>query len=227
MSILKLLASDGFLSVNKHIARVVGLDAAVLLAELASSHNYFEVTEQLTSEGMFFETVDRIEENTTLSKYQQSKAVNVLVESGILETKKIGIPAKRYFKINEQAVLDLLDDKMLKNLTTVSKKSEPMEVKKVNCNNNNIDNKKENNKKFTPPTVEEVRAYCIERNNSVDPERFVDYYESKGWLIGKTKMKSWKAAVRTWERNGYSSAKKNKADELEASYRMYSDWASS
>lgn len=226
MSILKLLASDGFLSVNKHIARIVGLDAAVLLAELASSHNYFEVTEQLTDDGMFFETVDRIEENTTLSKYQQSKAVNVLVEAGILETKKIGIPAKRYFKINEQMVLNLLDDKRSKNLTTVSKKNEPLEVKKVDCNNN-IDNKKENNKRFIPPTVDEVRSYCIERNNSVDPERFVDYYESKGWLIGKTKMKSWKAAVRTWERNGYSGVKKNKANELEASYRMYSDWASS
>lgn len=226
MSILKLLASDGFLSVNKHIARIVGLDAAVLLAELASSHNYFEVTEQLTDDGMFFETVDRIEENTTLSKYQQSKAVNVLTDAGILETRKIGIPAKRYFKINEQVVLNLLDDKRLKNLTTVSKKNEPLEVKKVDCNNN-IDNKKESNKRFTPPTVEEVRAYCIERNNNVDAERFVDYYESKGWLIGKIKMKSWKAAVRTWERNGYSSVKKNKADELEASYRMYSDWASS
>lgn len=226
MSILKLLASDGFLSVNKHIARIVGLDAAVLLAELASSHNYFEVTEQLTDDGMFFETIDRIEENTTLSKYQQSKAVNVLTDAGILETNKIGIPAKRYFKINEQAVLNLLNDKRLKNLTTVSKKNEPLEVKKVDCNNN-IDNKKESNKRFTTPTVEEVRAYCIERNNNVDAERFVDYYESKGWLIGKTKMKSWKAAVRTWERNGYSSVKKNKADELEASYRMYSDWASS
>lgn len=226
MSILKLLASDGFLSVNKHIARIVGLDAAVLLAELASSHNYFEVTEQLTDDGMFFETVDRIEENTTLSKYQQSKVVNVLVEAGILETKKIGIPAKRYFKINEQVVLNLLDDKRLKNLTTVSKKNEPLEVKKVDCNNN-IDNKKENNKRFTPPTVEEVRAYCIERNNNVDAERFVNYYESKGWLIGKTKMKSWKAAVRTWEHNSYGNARRGKADELEESYRMYSDWASS
>lgn len=87
--------------------------------------------------------------------------------------------------------------------------------------------KKKKSSQFIPPTVEEVRLYCEERNNSVDPERFVNYYESKGWLIGKTKMKSWKAAVRTWERNGYSSVKKNKADELETSYRMYSDWASS
>ena len=60
---------------------------------------------------------------------------------------------------------------------------------------------KDNNKRFTPPTLEEVRAYCQERNNTVDPEKFIDFYESKGWLVGKNKMKDWKASVRTWERN--------------------------
>ena len=60
--------------------------------------------------------------------------------------------------------------------------------------------KGENTKKFTPPTVDEVRAYCEERKNTVDPEAFVDFYESKGWLIGKAKMKDRRADVRTWER---------------------------
>ena len=54
-------------------------------------------------------------------------------------------------------------------------------------------------KRFKPPTIQEVKAYCIERGNNVDPERFVDFYESKGWMVGKNKMKDWKAAVRTWE----------------------------
>ena len=54
-------------------------------------------------------------------------------------------------------------------------------------------------KRFTPPTVDEVREYCFERGNSVDPQRFVDYYTSNGWMVGKNKMKDWKAAVRTWE----------------------------
>ena len=54
---------------------------------------------------------------------------------------------------------------------------------------------------FVPPTVEEVKAYCDERNNKVDPDRFVDFYSSKGWMIGKNKMKDWKAAVRTWEKD--------------------------
>lgn len=54
-------------------------------------------------------------------------------------------------------------------------------------------------KRFTPPTVDDVRGYCKQRNNAVDPQRFVDFYESKGWVVGKTKMKDWKASVRTWE----------------------------
>lgn len=55
--------------------------------------------------------------------------------------------------------------------------------------------------RFTPPTVEEVRAYCEERGNAVDPERFVDYYSSNGWKVGRNSMRDWKAAVRTWERD--------------------------
>lgn len=58
---------------------------------------------------------------------------------------------------------------------------------------------KENSGRFTPPTLEEVSDYCLERKNGVDPQRFIDYNQSKGWIIGKSKMKDWKAAVRTWE----------------------------
>lgn len=64
-------------------------------------------------------------------------------------------------------------------------------------------------KRFSPPTLEEVKAYCLERNNNVDAERFIDYYTSNGWFVGKNKMKDWKAAVRTWEKNGYSGKKAN------------------
>lgn len=52
---------------------------------------------------------------------------------------------------------------------------------------------------FTPPTVDEVRDYCNERNNSVDPVKFVNWYSARGWKVGKEKMSDWKAAVRTWE----------------------------
>lgn len=64
--------------------------------------------------------------------------------------------------------------------------------------------KKKTLKRFTPPSVAEVRAYCQERQNNVDPERFVDYYTSNGWRVGKNPMKDWKAAVRSWERHGWN-----------------------
>lgn len=75
-------------------------------------------------------------------------------------------------------------------------------------------------KKFVKPTVEEVRNYCLERNNNVNPEKFVDFYESKDWYIGKNKMKDWKAAVRTWERSntssGYTSTISNRVDVVDS-----------
>ena len=55
------------------------------------------------------------------------------------------------------------------------------------------------NSKVEKPTLEEIIAYCKERNNNVDPQRFHDFYESKGWRVGNQPMKDWKACVRTWE----------------------------
>lgn len=70
-----------------------------------------------------------------------------------------------------------------------------------NIDNKNIDNTLSNRRTaFQKPTLDEVRAYCAERGNKVDPEAFFDFYESKGWMVGKSHMKDWKASVRTWEK---------------------------
>lgn len=71
------------------------------------------------------------------------------------------------------------------------------------------EDKDKKRKRFSPPTHDEVKAYCAERKNNVDAERFVNYYESNGWMVGKSKMKDWKAAVRTWEKNSFDNKKKN------------------
>jgi len=69
----------------------------------------------------------------------------------------------------------------------------------ININNTNLT---DNNKKdrFKKPTVDDVKLYCTERNNKIDAEAFHDFYESKDWFVGKSKMKDWKASVRTWEK---------------------------
>ena len=79
----------------------------------------------------------------------------------------------------------------------ISDSNEPQPVKK--------------RKQFKPPTVEEVQAYCMERMNNVNAESFVDFYESKGWYVGKNKMKDWKAAVRTWEKGSKQYTSKEAA----------------
>ena len=78
-------------------------------------------------------------------------------------------------------------------------KLEPNENEKENVNVK--DKEKEiKRKRFTPPTTQEVEAYCLEKGYTVDSDRFIDFYESKGWMIGKNQMKDWKAAVRNWNR---------------------------
>ena len=88
------------------------------------------------------------------------------------------------------------------NDNTVKQKITPITVS---------DKDKKKGGRFAPPSLEEVKAYCQERGNKVDPQQFVDFYTSKGWKVGNQPMKDWKAAVRTWEtRSGTSPPKKKK-----------------
>ena len=89
-------------------------------------------------------------------------------------------------------------------LRNATDKEEDIEEEK---NKNNKKEKQEKRKGFVPPTVDEVRAYCEERNNNVDPEQFFYWYESNGWMVGKTKMKDWKASVVTWEKRHQNDRK--------------------
>jgi len=82
-------------------------------------------------------------------------------------------------------------------------------IDKNSIDKNSIDNNTADKpQRFIPPTAEEVASYCRERNNNVDPQSFIDFYASKGWMIGKNKMKDWKAAVRTWEKREAENPKK-------------------
>ena len=90
-----------------------------------------------------------------------------------------------------------------KSKTNQTEANESLKVK-VNVN---IKDKVNSNKRFTPPTLQEVTDYCQERGNSVNPERFIDFYASKGWKVGNQPMKDWKACVRTWEQREAKSTK--------------------
>lgn len=100
---------------------------------------------------------------------------------------------------------------------TQTKPSENLSVD-VNVNDNdnvnaNVESKaaKPQSSRFTPPTLAEVQAYCRERNNGIDAEQFIAFYSAKGWKIGSSKMKDWKAAVITWEKREKSKPEKKPA----------------
>ena len=80
----------------------------------------------------------------------------------------------------------------------------------------NVNNEK-NVKKFLPPSVADVEKYCTERNNGINPQQFIDHYESNGWMRGKNKIKDWKACVRTWEN-------KRKEDLKPKQQQLVPDW---
>lgn len=73
--------------------------------------------------------------------------------------------------------------------------------------------RKKTDKRFSPPTVEEVKAYCEEKGLSVDAERFVDFYTSKGWKVGNSPMKDWRAACRNWAKRDAEEPKQEKREE--------------
>ena len=177
-----LLSSSAFLVLNKELARQIGLKESVLLADLISKEEYFIVNGM--TDGWFFNTEANIEQDTTLTPFQQRKCLKTLKKHQIVETKRRGVPAKQYFKINEQLVVKFLNNLSSTKCTTINKN------KVITIHN----------KYFNKPTTFEVQDYCKLRNNNIDAEAFIDFYESKGWMVGKNKMKDWKSAVRTWEK---------------------------
>lgn len=82
----------------------------------------------------------------------------------------------------------------------------------------NDSTKKKTAKRFIPPTIDEVRAYCSERGNFVDPESFISFYESNGWKVGRNTMVDWKAAVRTWEHRDSRAAPADKYAEIDRQF---------
>jgi len=184
-----LLSSSSFLIVNKSLAKQIGLKETVLLADLISKEEYF-IANGMT-DGWFFNTEKNIEADTTLTAFMQRKCLKALRKYGIIETKRKGIPAKQFFKINEEVVVKFLNNLSATNFTSINKN------KVITIHN----------KYFNKPTVLEVENYCILRKNSIDAETFIAFYESKGWMIGKNKMKDWKQAIITWEKRNYNKPK--------------------
>lgn len=118
--------------------------------------------------------------------------------SGVITCLKLAKRLDQSMTSNAKMREMILDVKNHDGIMTASSKSLT-----ESCKNRIEENRKEKNKqkRFNPPTFEEISNYCTERKNNVDANKFIDYYTANGWKVGKNPMKDWKAAVRTWERN--------------------------
>ena len=183
-----LLSSTAFIILNKELARQVGLKEAVLLADLISKEEYF-ISKGMT-DGWFFNTEANIEADTTLNPYHQRKCLKTLKTHQIIETKRKGIPAKQYFKINELQVLQILNNLSDKNYTTINKNKE------IKINNNIISNRRDN-------FVSEVLTFDYDESIL---NGFIDYWTEPNKSNTKMKFelnKTWKTELRlkTWATN--------------------------
>lgn len=230
LNIQKLLASSNYMIVNKELLKNIGAIEALLLAELCNEYVYYYETEQTDNDGYFYSTIENVEKNTGLSREQQDTALLHLIEKGIIDKNVKGIPPKRYFKINEKALEQSICVKdtnqfvgKIQNVMCEKHKSicgkDTTNINNITINKN-INKKKEDiskdiskkEKKFIKPTIEEVESYILEKHKNVNAIAFWNFYESKGWMIGKNHMKSWKSAIATWEQNNNHSNYKQHAN---------------
>ena len=199
MSILQLLASRNYITVNKDLIRIIGLEEAIILGELASEHNYYNDRNEL-EDGYFYSTINNKEDNTSLNEYKQRKAINTLKDKKIIDVQIKGIPAKRYIKLDEEQVLNLLNIKFCNNLRTSSLKFKELEPKNLR-GNNNIINKNKNNKYNIYGEFQNVKLTDEEYNKLKQRdllpyiEKLSTYMESKG-----KRYKSHYATILTWDR---------------------------
>lgn len=154
--------------------------------------------------GQFVTSIKSLADRWGWSKSTVFEFLNVLVDDGMLLKESD----------NKRTLLTITNYDKYQITETVAESKSKANRKQIETNNTldtlntldiNIYGEKEKPQKrskiFVPPTIDEVANYCKERGNYVSPESFVNYYESKGWMIGKNKMKDWKACVRTWEAN--------------------------
>lgn len=168
-----LLSSSNYIIVNKDLIKILGLNEAVILGELCSEYNYWESTNRLEKGDYFYSTRENIEKNTGINAHFQKLVFKNLEEKGIINSKKMGIPCKKYYKINEEILIKYLKmaklpvgnevtDKEKTSSSTTKTLDEVQDENDMLINNNNINNKKNNNDEHThePSQIEEKKEYA-------------------------------------------------------------------
>ena len=190
------------------IAEKYGVNAAVLLENIGYWIKQNEANETNFFDGYYWTFNSRRayrEMFPYMSERQIDTAFHKLIDDGLVITgnyNKLAYDRTLWYALTQKGKSILHFDGMEADVLQNGIEQNVKPIPNINTNNKQNIN---TNKRFVPPTVEEVKEYCKERQNNVDAERFVDYYTANDWKVGRNKMKDWKAAVRTWERNGFSN----------------------
>lgn len=167
-----------------------------------------------SEQGKFTGSLQYLADWTHSTKQGVLKALKTLQEKGFVEKKSYsenGLNFVTYRSTKFNGVLNKVEQGYSTKFNGGIKQSLPNNIDNNNITDNidNISRENSSNSRFIPPTVEEVEQYCQERKNNIDAEEFVAFYDSKNWMIGKTKMSKWKSAIITWEKQQRKEQKSN------------------
>ena len=164
--------------------------------------------------GSFVTSYASLSEASGLTLQQTRTAINKLKSTGEIEqivTNKyqviIVVNYEKYQENFGNANNQITDNQQSNNNQITNNQQQ------LNKDNKGNKENKEKERRFTPPTLSEVQEYIQEKGYHIDAESFIDFYESKGWMIGKSKMKDWKASVRTWEKRRRDGQRMGQADD--------------
>jgi hypothetical protein len=196
---LELFSSDAYLTINKKLLQHYGPNIAVFLSNLVDKYKYFK-EKGLLEDDRFFQTHKQQMEWTGLTIEKLRSCKVLLIKDGVLDSLMKGLPPKEWFYIDFDKLMTIIYPTNIRRKTRrlIIGKHDEYKDNKFKDNKNYI---KSFDKKTIPPTIDMVKEYCKERRNKINPETFIDFYTMKDWMVGKTRMKDWQAAVRTWEKN--------------------------
>lgn len=196
---------DDFILVRRFMSTELGIQSKNEMLLYALIYSYSD------GGSAFYGSTEYLAKRLGSSKSRIIKVLNEMVAKGLIIKKTSG--RFNFYVTNYNYVCNTEEPTVsVQHPTRCQIDTESSVVPTPNNINNNI-NDTISVKRFVKPNVEEIESYCKERNNSVDAQQFFDYYESKGWKVGKSPMKDWKASVRTWEKNDYGYHNKTVSEE--------------
>ena len=155
--------------------------------------------------GEFVTSYEKLKVETGLTTRQVRTSLKRLISTQEIEHKTTSqFSVIKVLKYCDYQTSEIENDKQSVSQTTSKRQTNDKQTTTNKNDKNDKNDKNIINGRFTPPTIEEISNYCLERKNTIDPQYFMDYHIARDWMLGKVKMKNWKATIRTWEKRQYS-----------------------